>query len=238
MIASRRRCRPSSCGCPARSIPSTNCPAWSAGSRPTGGTRWCSSTRSPGRTSGPSATCSAPPSCWPRRSTRPRREMTRAYIDREDARIPYEIVDDAPVQEVVIQGGDIDLSRIPIVTNCEKDSGAFISGGITTVRVPGSDGVHNSGIYRMMVHSPTTLGMSYEKHTHIGRVHRHFEEQDRAARGGDLGRAPSCLPARLPVEDPLRRGRVRRHGRAPAGAAASGQGRSRSTCSSPPTPSS
>ena len=103
-------------------------------------------------------------------------ELTRTYIDREDARLPVEVVTDAPVQEVVLTGSDIDLGVLPIVTNCEKDSGAFISAGVSTVRVPGTD-THNSGIYRMMVHSPTTLGMSYEKHAHVGRVHRHFEER-------------------------------------------------------------
>ena len=51
--------------------------------------------------------------------------MTRAYIDREDARIPYEVVDTGPAQDVVIEGDDVNLHEIPIVTNCEKDSGAL-----------------------------------------------------------------------------------------------------------------
>lgn len=120
-------------------------------------------------------------------------EMTRTYIDREDARIPFEVVDGGPAQEVVIEADDVNLHEMPIVTNCEKDSGAFIGGGITTVRLPGTD-KFNSGIYRMMVHSRNTLGMSYEKHTHIGRVHRQSE-----ARGEPLeavtwiGHHPACL---------------------------------------------
>jgi 2,5-furandicarboxylate decarboxylase 1 len=119
-------------------------------------------------------------------------EMTKVYIDREDARIPCQVVEDAPVHEVV-EDDDIDLATIPIVTNNEKDSGAFISGGITTVRVPGTD-KHNSGIYRMMVHSRNTLGMSYEKHTHIGRVHRHFEEQGEPLEAVTwIGHHPACL---------------------------------------------
>ena len=130
-------------------------------------------------------------------------EMTRAYIDREDARIPYEVVDTGPAQDVVIEAGDVNLHEIPIVTNCGKDSGPFISAGITTVRHPGTD-KFNSGIYRMMVHSRNTLGMSYEKHTHIGQVHRPFEGPRRAARGGDLDRPSPGLPPGLPVEDPIR----------------------------------
>src|SRR6266545_2057292 len=75
-------------------------------------------------------------------------ELTRTYIEREDARMAVKEVSDAP--------------------------GQFISAGVTTVRVPEA-GNHNSGIYRAQIHSRNRLGMSYEKHTHIGTVHRAAE---------------------------------------------------------------
>ena len=105
--------------------------------------------------------------------------LTQAYIDREDKRHPVQILGEGPVQEVTITGDDINLYELPIVTNCEKDSGAFISGGIATVRDPDS-GTQNSGIYRMMVHSRNLLGMSYEKTTHMGRIHRKLEARGEA----------------------------------------------------------
>jgi 2,5-furandicarboxylate decarboxylase 1 len=101
-------------------------------------------------------------------------ELTRTYIEREDARMPVKEVADAPVQEVVLTGDDVNLYDMPIQVNCEKDSGQFVTAGISTVRVP-ETGAHNSGIYRMQIHSRNTLGMSYEKHTHIGTVHRRAE---------------------------------------------------------------
>jgi len=120
-------------------------------------------------------------------------ELTRTYIDRENARLPVEVVDRAPVQEVVLRGDDIDLYEMPIVVNCEKDSGAFITAGVTTVRVPETNN-HNSGIYRMQVHSKNQLGMSYEKHTHIGRVHRFHESQGEALEAATwVGHHPACL---------------------------------------------
>src|SRR6266540_4077990 len=76
-------------------------------------------------------------------------ELTRTYIEREDARMAVKEVSDAPVQEVVITGADVDLHEMPIVVNC--------------------------GIYRAQIHSRNRLGMSYEKHTHIGTVHRAAE---------------------------------------------------------------
>jgi 2,5-furandicarboxylate decarboxylase 1 len=114
-------------------------------------------------------------------------KLTETYIEREDKRFAVELVErDAPVQQVVLRGDEINLFEMPIVTNCEKDSGAFISGGPTTVRDPDT-GIHNTGIYRAMVHSRTQLGMSYEKHTHIGRIHRRVE-----ARGEPLDAAIWC----------------------------------------------
>jgi 2,5-furandicarboxylate decarboxylase 1 len=101
-------------------------------------------------------------------------ELTRTYIAREDDRIPVDVVTEAPSQDVVITGADVNLWDMPIVTNCEKDSGRFLTAAISTVRVPETGG-YNSGIYRMQVHGRNELGMSYEKHTHIGRVHRHAE---------------------------------------------------------------
>jgi 2,5-furandicarboxylate decarboxylase 1 len=101
-------------------------------------------------------------------------KLTETYIEREDKRFAFEEVTEAPSQEVVITGDDVNLFEMPIVTNNEKDSGAFISAGVTTVKDP-ETGVHNSGIYRAMVHSRNTLGMSYEKHTHIGKIHRRAE---------------------------------------------------------------
>src|SRR6266542_3512068 len=59
-------------------------------------------------------------------------ELTRTYIEREDARMAVKEVSDAPVQEVVITGADVDLHEMPIVVNCGKDSGQFISAGVTT----------------------------------------------------------------------------------------------------------
>lgn len=120
-------------------------------------------------------------------------ELTRTYIDREDARLPVVEVSEAPVQEVVVSSDDVNLYEMPIVVNCEKDSGAFITGGITTVRVPES-GNHNSGIYRMQIHSRNTLGMSYEKHTHIGTVHRKAEAAGEALEAATwVGHHPACL---------------------------------------------
>lgn len=56
----------------------------------------------------------------------------------------------APVQEVVLEGEDIDLGRLPIVTHAAEDSGRYITAGVGLVREP-SSGKINAGIYRMQI---------------------------------------------------------------------------------------
>jgi 2,5-furandicarboxylate decarboxylase 1 len=120
-------------------------------------------------------------------------QMLWEYIAREDHRIPHRVVQNAPVQDVVITGQDIDLNRIPICFNCEKDSGRFITAGVTVVRDPDS-GAHNAGIYRLMILSPNELGMSYEKHTHIGHIHRKYEPKGEALPTAVfVGHHPACM---------------------------------------------
>ena len=120
-------------------------------------------------------------------------EVLDAYIEREDNLIPPKIVETGPVKEVILKGDDIDLYKLPITHHCEKDSGDFITAGITVVKDP-ETGVYNAGIYRMMRFDKKTLGMSYEKHTHIGYIHRHMIKQDKPLECITfIGHHPACI---------------------------------------------
>jgi 2,5-furandicarboxylate decarboxylase 1 len=120
-------------------------------------------------------------------------KMLQDYIRREDKPQPVKMVDDAPVHEVVVTGPELDLNRVPIATNCEKDSGRFITAGMTIVKDPDT-GVRNVGIYRAMILSPNELGMSYEKHTHIGHIHRKLEAKGQPLPAAVVvGHHPACM---------------------------------------------
>ena len=120
-------------------------------------------------------------------------QMLQAYIEREDRTLPSRTVEEGPVQDVVITGDDVDVNQIPICTNCEKDSGRFVTAGVTVVRDPDT-GAHNAGIYRLMILSPTEVGMSYEKHTHIGHIHRKFEPKGEPLPAAVfIGHHPACM---------------------------------------------
>lgn len=64
---------------------------------------------------------------------------------------------EAPCQEVVITGDDIDLSTLPIPRFSSLDGGAFITAGLTVSKDPESD-VPDVGHYRYQYHDEKTLG--------------------------------------------------------------------------------
>lgn len=104
------------------------------------------------------------------------RELLKTFVKREANPIPPKEVKDGPVMEQVFTGKDVDLYRLPMTTQCEKDSGAFLTVGVTICRDPDT-GAYNSGIYRQMRHERNVLGMSFEPQSHLGYCYRKMEKQ-------------------------------------------------------------
>jgi len=73
-------------------------------------------------------------------------------------------------QEIVWQGSDIDLDRIPVLTTWPEDGGPFITMGMSHVRY--KDGRRNMGLYRLQVYDDHTLGFHTQLH-HDGARARH-----------------------------------------------------------------
>ena len=68
------------------------------------------------------------------------------------------IVGNAPCQEVVVTGDDVDLSTLPVLTCWPDDAGPFITLPLVISKDPVT-GVRNIGIYRMQVYDKNTTGM-------------------------------------------------------------------------------
>jgi UbiD family decarboxylase len=65
----------------------------------------------------------------------------------------------APVNEIVLQGDDIDLTALPVPKFWPGDGGRYIgTGDITLTRDPGTGRV-NVGCYRQMLHGPRRVGL-------------------------------------------------------------------------------
>lgn len=65
---------------------------------------------------------------------------------------------EAPVQQVVVTGADIDLTKLPVHLQHGKDGGPYISAGMDFVRDP-ETGLVNVGLRRFMVRGRDTTGI-------------------------------------------------------------------------------
>ncbi|MFN2602161.1 MAG: menaquinone biosynthesis decarboxylase [Gemmatimonadaceae bacterium] len=103
-------------------------------------------------------------------------------------------------QEVVWQGGDIDLGQIPIIKCWPDDGGAYITFPMVITRDP-KRGIRNVGMYRIMQTGKTTLAMHWQRHK-VGAAHwREMAAEGRTmpvciAIGGD---PPSIYSASAPL---------------------------------------
>jgi 4-hydroxy-3-polyprenylbenzoate decarboxylase len=76
--------------------------------------------------------------------------------------------DKAPVNEVVLRGEYIDLTRLPVPKFWPGDGGRYIgTGDITFTRDPAS-GRLNAGVYRQMLHGPRRVGLYTSPGKHGG----------------------------------------------------------------------
>jgi 4-hydroxy-3-polyprenylbenzoate decarboxylase len=72
-------------------------------------------------------------------------------------------------QDVVWQGDEIDLSRLPVITCWPKDGGPYITLPMVISKDP-RRGIRNVGMYRVQVLSRNTLAMHWQRHK-VGAAH-------------------------------------------------------------------
>ena len=77
--------------------------------------------------------------------------------------VPPKKVRTAPCQQVVYQGRDVDLNRLPGLHIWPEDGGVFHNFGLTHTKHP-QTGKRNLGLYRLQQHSANTLGMHWQIH--------------------------------------------------------------------------
>jgi 2,5-furandicarboxylate decarboxylase 1 len=81
-------------------------------------------------------------------------------LSKLEKRIPPALVKDRTPKEVITRKGKIDLSKLlPILTHYAKDSGPYITSGVTSARDP-KDGAIGRGLHRMEVRGRNALGIS------------------------------------------------------------------------------
>ena len=78
----------------------------------------------------------------------------------------------APVQDIVMQGDDVDLGKLPVITCWPQDGGPYFTLPQVISKSPVS-GMNNVGMYRMQVFDRNTTGMHWHIHKHGA---SHFRE--------------------------------------------------------------
>ena len=86
-----------------------------------------------------------------------REEVMREFADRYDHPIKPVMVDEGPVQEVVLTGDEVDVERFPFIVHCAKDAGRYITGGMVIAKDP-ETGVRNLSFNRMQLKGPRKTG--------------------------------------------------------------------------------
>ncbi len=76
---------------------------------------------------------------------------------------------DAPCQEVVWRGDEVDLDKLPLIKCWPDDGGAYITFPMVITRDP-KRGIRNVGMYRIMQTGKTTLAMHWQRHK-VGAAH-------------------------------------------------------------------
>lgn len=99
-------------------------------------------------------------------------------------------VRNAPCQEVVLQGAEVDLYQFPILKCWPEDGGRYITLPLVITKDP-ETGVQNYGIYRMQVYDARTTGMHWQTHK-VGAHHYRISQEQQleklevaVALGGD-----------------------------------------------------
>jgi UbiD family decarboxylase len=99
----------------------------------------------------------------------PEEQLLEHYDRLEQKSLPVEEVPTGPVQEIVITGDDIDVSKLPIAVHSEFDKGPYITIGVQFAVDP-ETGIGNLGIHRMLVLGKDRLTVWSPPDHHLGRL--------------------------------------------------------------------
>ena len=106
----------------------------------------------------------------------PQAELPSAFRERVQKVIACETVPEAPWQEVVIEGGQVDLAKLPIPTHFSVDAAPYVTAGQLTARDP-LTGVDTTGFHRLMVTGKNRLGVSLHSRRRMYEFHKRAEEK-------------------------------------------------------------
>ena len=106
-------------------------------------------------------------------------ELAAAFTARQGKPIAPEEVTDAPVQQVVKLGEDIDLSKIPLLTHYDVNAAPYVTAGIV-VAVDPDTGVRNTSYNRLMMAGKRELRIFMAIGRHLWTLQNKMEQRNQA----------------------------------------------------------
>src|SRR6516225_2745460 len=103
-------------------------------------------------------------------------DLPTAFRERCQKYIPCELVSEAAWNELVIEGDDVDLTKLPIPLQFTVDGAPYITAGQISARDPVS-GVDTTGFHRLMLKGRNRLGVSLHSRRRMYEFHRRAEER-------------------------------------------------------------
>ena len=103
-------------------------------------------------------------------------DLPAAFRERCQKYIPCEVVDRPAWDDVVIEGDDLDIAKLPIPFQFSVDGAPYITAGQIAARDPVS-GIDTTGFHRLMVKGKNRLGVSLHSRRRMYEFHRRAEER-------------------------------------------------------------
>ena len=76
--------------------------------------------------------------------------ILKRYLECDEKQVEPKLVDTGPVKEVIIKGEDVDLTKLPVPTYSELDSGPYLTAGVEIAKHPDT-GIRNVSIHRRQI---------------------------------------------------------------------------------------
>ena len=106
-------------------------------------------------------------------------DLPLAYRERCQNYQPVEVVGDAPWQDIVLEGDDVDLTKLPIPLHFHVDAAPYITAGQITARDPDGE-TDTVGFHRLMLKGKNRLGLSLHSRRRMYEFHRRAEAKGEA----------------------------------------------------------
>jgi len=103
-------------------------------------------------------------------------DLPSAFRERCQKYIPCEVVDRGAWDDVVLEGDDVDLAKLPIPLQFKVDAAPYITAGQIVARDPVT-GVDTTGFHRLMLKGKNRLGVSLHSRRRLYEFHRRAEER-------------------------------------------------------------